>query len=200
LKGENEIGFPGIIAGHHNRFFRIAGAGFRIQFYRDRSLSAGRDGPVVVGNEAASAGLHFLDIENGIAHISDIEFMNELTVLAEFPEIVGCFRQFNGGRRVGGGCGLHGLFGGIGGGVEQADMRLIVFDRLLFGMHGRLRISENIRYARPMSTAGEENNGESTRQTHTKAPHTHSPSSTPVGNNWFPAFWVRMPGSCDQVK
>lgn len=56
LENENEIRFLGVIASYHNGFFRVAAANFRVEFQSDRSLAAGRDSPVELGNGAASAG------------------------------------------------------------------------------------------------------------------------------------------------
>jgi hypothetical protein len=79
FENENEIGLPRIVACNYNRFFRVAAAGFRVQFDCDRSLAAGRDSPVEMGNGAASAGEHLFYIQDAFADILDIEFVNELS-------------------------------------------------------------------------------------------------------------------------
>jgi hypothetical protein len=71
-----EIGFPGIIAGHHNRFFCIAITGFRVELQCNGSLTTGRDRPVKMGNGTTSAGKHLFDSQDGLADVFYIKFMD----------------------------------------------------------------------------------------------------------------------------
>jgi len=64
LEYKDEIGLLRVIAGDEHRFLGITAAGFRIEFQSDRSLAAGRNGPVKLGHHTASAGHHFFYVQH----------------------------------------------------------------------------------------------------------------------------------------
>jgi hypothetical protein len=103
FENKDKVRFLRVIAGNHNGFLCIAITNFRVELQCNRSLAARRDCPVKMGNGTTSAGEYLFYVQDGLADIFDIEFVDKFPVLGKLSEIVSRFWNFNSRSFIGGG-------------------------------------------------------------------------------------------------